>query len=351
MIVEHARDLARRWVVEEAQGMPGFAGAYFAGSTLDLPGAAVQPATSDLDVMVVLDDSDPPVKPGKVIYRDVVLDVSYLPRDLLRSPELVLGHYHLAGSFAAPSVILDPSGWLTELQVAVAEDFAERRWVSKRCEHARNNVLAFARSSSEADPFPDQVTAWLFAAGVTTHVLLVAGLKNPTVRRRYVAAQELLADSGHLDFYESLLELLGCAHMRRARAEDHLAALANAFDAAKAAVGTPFFFASDISDVARPIAIDGSRELIAGGDHRDAVFWMVATNARCQKVLALDAPAPLKDRFTHGFRHLLADLGVTSFADLRRRSEQVEAFLPRVWEVSEAIMAANRGVEDGRRAG
>jgi hypothetical protein len=62
------------------------------------------------------------------------------------------------------------------------------------------------------------VTAWLFATGVTTHVLLVAGLKNPTVRQRYVATRELLADYGRVDFYETLLELLGCAQMSRARA-------------------------------------------------------------------------------------------------------------------------------------
>ena len=38
-----------------------------------------------------------------------------------------------------------------------------------------------------ARPWPGQVLAWLFACGVTCHVLLVAGLRNPTVRTRYVA--------------------------------------------------------------------------------------------------------------------------------------------------------------------
>jgi hypothetical protein len=190
------------------------------------------------------------------------------------------------------------------------------------------------------------VTAWLFATGVTTHVLLVAGLRNPTVRRRYLAARELLADYGRLDFYETLLELLGCAQMSRARVEHHLAALADAFDAAKAVITTAFFFASDISDAARPIAIDGSQELIARGFHREAVFWMVATYSRCQKVLYHDAPAEMQEKFRPGYRHLLGDLGIGSSADLRQRNEQVEECLPRVWEVAEAIMAANRDIED-----
>jgi len=179
-----------------------------------------------------------------------------------------------------------------------------------------------------------------------THVLLVAGLKNPTVRRRYMAAQELLAGYGLLGFYETLLEMLGCAQMSRGRVEQHLAALAEVFDVAKAVVRTPYRFAADISDSARPVAIDGSRELIERGYHREALFWMVATYSRCQWVLYHDAPVEMQEKFGRGYRCLLADLGITSFADLQQRGEQVKGFLPRVWEVAEAIMAVNPGIEE-----
>src|SRR5439155_16138520 len=133
-------------------------------------------------------------------------------------------------------------------------------------------------------------------------VRLVAGLKSPTVRKRYLAVRELLAEYRYSDFYESLLETLGCVRMDRERVEHHLAALTQAFDAAKSVVKTPFFFASDISNIARPIAIDGSRDLIECGCHREAIFWMVATYSRCQKVLCHDAPAEMQDRFSPGYR-------------------------------------------------
>jgi hypothetical protein len=346
MIVKHAKDVVCQWVLEEATKAPGFYGAFYHGSTNWLPDDAALPATSDLDVMVVLADPNPPVKPGKFIYRDVLLEVSYLPSDQLQSPDLILGQSHLAGSFRTPSIISDPSGQLTKLQAAVSREYAKRQWVYKRCEHARSKVLRNLQSLNESEPFHDQVTAWLFATGVTTHVLLVAGLKNPTVRRRYLAARELLGEYGYLDFYETLLELLGCAQMSRERVEHHLAALTNAFDAAKAVVKTPFFFASDLSDIARPIAIDGSRELIERGYHREAIFWMVATYSRCQKTLYHDAPVEMQDRFSPGYRQLLGDLGITSPADLQQRGEQVREFLPRLWEVAEAIIAANPGIED-----
>jgi hypothetical protein len=345
MRVKQAKDIARRWVREKASGIPSFAGAVFHGSTNWLPDDADLPATSDLDIMVVLDIPDPPIKPGKFRYQDVLLEVSFLTSDELRSSEQVLGRYDLAGSFRVPGVILDPSGQLTELQAVVARQYAKPARVSRRCDDAKNRVLRNLRSLDAAAPFYDQVTAWLFATGVTTHILLVAGLKNPTVRTRYVAVRQLLAEYGHAAFYSSLLELLGCARMERAQAERHLAALAAAFDAATSVVVTPFFFASDLTDTARPVAIDGSRDLIARGDHREAIFWMVATYSRCEKVLHQDAPPEMQALFTPGYRRLLGDLGITTFADLARRGEQVKEFLPQVWSVAEAIMAANPEIE------
>jgi hypothetical protein len=346
MIVKEAKAAARRWVIEEASKIPGFYGAFYAGSTQWLPDEAVFPATSDVDIWIVLAGPNPPDKLGKFSYRDVVLEVSYLSKDQLQSADLILGDYHLAGAFRRPNLILDPSGQLAHLQAAVSKDFAKRQWVYKRCEHARNKVLAHLQASNETEPFHDQVTAWLFSAGVTTHVLLVAGLKNPTVRQRYVAVRELLAEYRRLDFHLTLLEMLGCAQMSRGQVEHHLAALGEVFDAAKAVLKTPFSFASDLNETARPIAIDGSRELIERGYHREAIFWIVATYSRCQKVLYHDAPVALRDRFTPGYRQLLGDLGISSFADLQQRQEQVKGLLPPVWEVAEAIMAANPEVKD-----
>src|SRR4051812_36125868 len=63
MHVRQAKAIARQWVIEAASTAPGFAGAFYHGSTNWLPDDAMLPAASDLDVMVVLDTPDPPVKP------------------------------------------------------------------------------------------------------------------------------------------------------------------------------------------------------------------------------------------------------------------------------------------------
>jgi hypothetical protein len=331
-------------VVEEASTAPGFVGAYFAGSASWLPDHADLPATSDLDVNLVFAGPDLPASRGKLLYRGLLLDVT--PRSLsqLGSPEQILSHYHLAGGFRTPSIILDPTGQLAELQAAVSRDFPKRPWVRVRCEHARRRVLEGLAALDGSAPLPDQVIGWLFPTGVTTHVLLTAGLRNPTVRKRYAAVRDLLADYGHLAFHETLLALLGSARVSQERAEQHLAALTEVFDAAAAVARTPFSFSSDISAIARPLAIDGSKELIRCGLHRETMFWIAVTLSRCQKVLAADAPE-LKQRFEPGYRDLLSDLGIRSFADIQERREQVKAHLPRIWEVAEAIMAANPEIE------
>ena len=345
MLVKDAKEIARRWIAEEATNLPGFSGAFFHGSINDLPDNATLSASSDLDIMVAL--SDPPAtKLGKFVYQGVLLEASYIALNALQSPEEILAISHMAGSFRSPSIIADPTGQLTKLQAVVARDFAKAHWVRARCEDVQSKILRNLNALKADDPLHDQVTSWLFATGLTTHMLLVAGLKNPTVRKRYLAARELLEAYHFLGFYDPLLDLLGCVQITEERVNNHLATMTAAFDAATAVVKTPFFFASDISDIGRVISIDGTSEMIEQGNHREAIFWIVATYARCQKILFHDASTEVYERYAVGFWELVAALGINSFADLQHRSEQIQTFLPSLCEVTEEILAANSEIEE-----
>src|SRR5690349_20171440 len=130
------KEAGRQWVLEQGRHTPGFVGAYFTGSVNWLPDDAPFPATSDLDVHLVLDDPGDALKPGKFIYRGVLLEASCIARDQLRSSEAVLSSGQLAGAFRASAVILDPTGTLTALQEVVSREYARRHWVRARCERA-----------------------------------------------------------------------------------------------------------------------------------------------------------------------------------------------------------------------
>lgn len=341
MNIGTARAAAADWVMRHAVRQDGFCGAYFSGSTVGRPDDAELPASSDIDVVVVLALDEPPPKPGKFVWRGALLEITYLPRSLLASPERVLASYHLAGSFRTDTLIADPIGELRALQAHVSRRFAERGWVRRRCRDAQLKIERSLQSLDPSAPWHDRVTSWLFPTGITTHVLLAAALRNPTVRLRYSAARSALSDFGHAGRYPELLELLGCAHWTAEQTERHLDGLARTFDAAAAAARTPFFFSTDITPSARPVAIDGSRELIRTGNHREAVFWIIATYARCHKILAADAPPERQRELAPAFEAAVADLGIASTGDLARRAEEVLRYLPRLWETAEAVMSAH----------
>jgi hypothetical protein len=319
--------------------VPGFQGAYFAGSVNWLPDDADLPTGSDLDVMVVLDGEGAEAGRRKLVVDGVLIEVSTLPLDLLRSPEQVLGDFALAGGFRVRSVIVDPTGHLTALQAKVMRHFADPDWVRRRGEHARSRSLRYLDGINDAMPLHQQMIGWSFGTSVTTLIPLVAVLLNPTVRRRYVAVRELLAEHGRLDLYERLLACLGAPEISPTQVTHHLAALADLYDATVPVMTTDFPFSADISRSSRHVAIDGSREMVEQGLHREAIFWLLVTSGRCLEILASDAPA-LIPQYEPQIRALLADLGIRSFADIDASRETTRALLPDVMAFAEGLISA-----------
>ena len=344
MNARQARAVANAWVASDARLLPGYRGALWHGSILTMPDAAVLEPSSDLDIVVVVDDPAALPSPGKIVRGGVLLDVSLVGQEEIRNPDALLANHSLAPTFRSPEVLDDPSGGLAAVTAAVEASFATRGAVERRVASAVDRLERNLGSLRPERTFPDNVMAWLFGTGITTHVLLVAGLRNPTVRKRYLAARDLLDDTGMPEVYPELLDLLGCRDWSPGRATRHLQALAEAFDAAGRVVLTPVFFANDLSSAARPIAIGGSRELIEAGDHREAVFWIVATWCRCMIVFHNDAPE-LEERFAPGFRATVEDLGIASLSDLVARADDVVAFLPSLMSVAEAVMDRTPGIE------
>ncbi|KKC47919.1 hypothetical protein VE23_13695 [Paenibacillus sp. D9] len=340
MRIGDARGLAAEWVREQGASGEGFVGAYLGGSTASMPEEAELPAGSDIDVFVVLEGEAAPPKLGKFIYGGALLEVTYLPWSELDSAEKVLGSYHLAGGFRNDRILADPSGRLGVIQRETARSFQDRFWVERRCRDALQRAKDGLSRAEPELPWHDRVTAWLFPTGVAAHVILTAALRNPTIRLRYLAARGVLEQYGLSGCYDELLQQLGSAKLRQARVEHHLAGLSRTFDAAAAAARTPFFFSSDITPEARPIAIQASLELIRSGNHREASFWIAATYARCRKILYADAPELLKP-LAPDFDELMDDLGIRSQADLERRAQRTLAYLPRLEEIAATIMERN----------
>ena len=327
MNLAECRELARLFMFEEVARLPGFCAAYTAGSTNWMPDDAVLPAGSDIDIMVTTADGNSAGTRRKFVRDGALFEVSYLPHDLFASPEQVLRDYHLAPSLRTAKIVFDPEGRLDRARDMLRREYDAPRSIRARTEAAREKVLKTLGTPN------DPIMSCLFGAGITTHMLLVAGLRNPTVRGRYLAVRELLTDHGFGEFHETLLELLGSRRISAHRAALHAGALGEVFDAACDCMPRPVAFAADIQECARPAAIDASFEMIARGDHREAMFWIAVTWARCITVLATN-------RFQDGFRAVLSDLGLDSDAAIQQRRIEIEKTLPRIGEIAEQIIGS-----------
>src|SRR3989344_563277 len=191
--VGHAREAAKDWVSVHAKHEPGFRGAYFIGSTATMPNEAELATDSDFDVAIIADNADPSRKPGKLSHRGALLEIAVFPWSWFESVDELSSSYHLAEGLRQNTIIEDPTSELRERQLQVTRSFREEVWVRRRYQNASNKVENFLSGIDPSAPWTDQILAWLFATGVTTHVLLVAALRNPTVRLRYLATREVLS--------------------------------------------------------------------------------------------------------------------------------------------------------------
>lgn len=339
MKIKDARNAARCWLAENAIELQGFAGAYLSGSTVWRDPDADFALGSDIDLFVVIDGAAPPDRPGKTLWRGVILDINYISLASIADPARILGDYHLAGAFVRDGLLSDPVGALAEIRHTVARDFARRDCILQRCANAGRRAIGFVEDFHRHTALHDRMTDLFFGAGVCAHMILVADQANPTIRRRYVEMRRSLERFGRLDVHQRLLGTLGSRNWTRSEADRFLKGTARAFDQAISVIRSPHPFASDTTAEARPVAVDGAAEMIDAGFHREAAFWLVAVTARSRAVVAVDGSAAQLGLLDEHVRSLLSGLGIDDDAAMIQRARQVETDVADTWAVCLEIAA------------
>lgn len=335
----NARQVAQEWVETAGRHLPGFAGAWLAGSLAWLPDDALIPRWSDTDILIVLQGTNPP-KLGKLLYNDVLLEVSFLEFDAVADAARLAADYRVSCSFVQGTLLADPTGRLAEVRASLASGFFRPQAIEERIHQVREasrSALTGEPSTSRSLPWQ---AMWVFPAGLPTHMPLLAIGENPTVRRRYEKVHAVFAQAGRSDLYDDLLAATGYGDLTH---DDVLAfweATATAFDRASPySARATSFFASDISPVARPISIDGTFAAIEAGHHREALFWLVATQARSLAIIEEVAPEAIDDRLQENFLALLNRLGLATAGERAAKSAAIVALLPAIEEFSLGLIA------------
>ena len=347
MDVKQVVQLANEWVELYGKQVQGFCGAYLNGGINFLLPHAPFPPYCDVDLIVVLQQGGKSSQENlELAYKGLILECGFKGLAEYDSPASVLANPHLAPNLAVNSVLSDPTGLLTRTHQAVAQEYTRRQWVVARCNYEKKRALGHLAQWSEADsPFEVLTQLWWFANFLAGSIA-VASLKPPTHRRALVLMQELLQAQGQLDQHEEMLSVLGFGHMSLETVEFYMQECAVAFDRAVAVKRTPFPWDVKLHAHIRPYAIEGSREMIDAGYHREAMFAIELFLVLSIIAIQNDAPEEDKPPFQALFGRFLGDLGVTTPADWRSRLERAKKLAEEIFRVADEIVESNAEIAD-----
>ena len=334
-------ELLHEWVELDARHRPGFAGAYLWGGITALPPDAPFALYRDVDIVVVQreagDDSE-----EEVLFHGLMLEVITHSLDAHRDAEAVLANPSMAPNIAATQILADPTGMLAPLQARVRAEYAEPRWIRARCEREKADALEHLSAMRTASTPYDRVNSVWLVLYALSGLLAVALLRRPTTRRTLSLLGELLLEQGRPDLQEAALTLWGSAAMDRAEVEAILARTAAAFDRAVEVYRTPFPFGFTLRPFLRPYYVEAAQEMIEQGQHREAMFWIMATAGESYIALANDAPEAEKPVYADELRALHRALGYTTPEAYARKVEQAERLIRDVFGVADGVIAAEQ---------
>lgn len=344
MIVREVKEIARQWIETQMDSLPEFRGAILAGSINWMPDDAPWPPASDVDVWGVMDvdetfDLDPYHQ--RFSHHGLIVDFAARSGSLFQDWEQVAGTYWLACHVAALGIIADKDGRMQALHEKVAEHYSQREWVRHRCDNAaalHDQELAYILLP---EPVIERGRLLHYVAVTYAQLLLVANLGNPTFRKAFVQARELLAEQNRPDVHESLLRIIGSCEIDDEQAGALYRNLEEAFGCSSRVARTRFNHDHFAREMARTPVVDGTRELIEAGYPREAVGWMLLVRPLCQTAIDFDASEQEIAYFQESYTSFLHTLGLYTLADYEARAELARSLRPTVMQVAEAIMDSN----------
>ena len=349
MKAAEAKNIARRWVEEEAAELPGFAGAWLMGSLNWLPDEAELSPTTDADMQLSFEDEASRERteatlPHKFLRDGLILEVGCGLLRAVSDSDEVLGNL-FACAFAAPNVLSDPTGTLERVHKAVAPEYAKLRWVLKRCEHVRGVFIPHHLKSMLSGPgLPQQIHEFLWLVICNAFIIHMSDLKLPTLRKALLSTNEILARYNKLDFQVVLLKFLGCHQATPTFAQQQLEDLRRVFPRAVELKQTPFPIHRAISAVNEPIAVGGCQEIIDAGYHRESLLWILAMRTHCQWVFENDAEEEERLEHRQTYLQTLEDFGFCTPVDASTRKEEAEDLVAQTMELAKEIAGVSPSV-------
>ena len=334
-----ARSIAERWVAEEASRTPGeVLGAFTWGSINWMAAVEPFPASSDVDVVVVVPSVDPERhRVRKRAYGGIVVEPFYLPREGFLSPERLLADCAVAPNLVDGTVLLDPEGLLRSVRAAITPELARRHWVRLRCRDRRDQALSLIAAFEASDSLAHVNAVTSNAVMAMAQMALIADLRNPTVKKALVKAHDVLASYGLAEEHRALLRLLGVANLGD---EDVLAVSSHcraALEEACRCLRTAFPPDNHVS-VHSLAALDlDVPACVRAGKGREIFLWVASLYAFAVIAILNDASEAVAAAATQVYLADMARVGAATLAEARGRLLACRPALQRMTDVTDDI--------------
>jgi hypothetical protein len=329
--------IVREWVENHARLLPKFAGAYLWGGITAMAADAPFHLYRDVDVVVVLSD-EVPDEESEVFYRDLILEVIWKHIDDHRDVEALLANPSAGPNLATTQLLADPTGIVAPVQQAVAAAYTHRRWVQARVE-AEKRMAQDGLANMQAAATPqDRLNAVRDFLGAISGLLAVAQLKRPTTRRTLALLHDMFVEQDRLDLNEAALIVMGSAELSRAEIETLMAQIMIDFDRAVEVYQTPIPYGFAVAAHIKPYYVEGTREMIEAGLHREAMYWVACLDT-VYLILANDAPEAEKPMFAAHFDALQSALNNTSAEAWSARVYTATRLAEEAYQMADVLVA------------
>ncbi|HET9662080.1 MAG TPA: hypothetical protein VFP05_17270 [Thermomicrobiales bacterium] len=297
MNVVQTKDIARRWVEEHAQEMPGFRAAHLVGGITAMDELAPFPRTKDVDLHLIFDDGSPILESRGPLPNILEIDVDGLALEMgikpvsdYATPEVILANPELAFHFTVKSALYDPDSWLDGLCREVMPRYADREWVDRRMEHERRGferMLGLRTLAQQLLGPSGQLSMLGYGSTFLAGAFSVAALRPPRIGGRvFVTIHGYLQELDRLDLHERLLAIYGLDRLSAPESQELLTETAGFFDLMLVRKQAPHPFDHKLHRHMRPYLIESCQQMIDEGFPREAASWMLPYFLATTDVLA-----------------------------------------------------------------
>jgi hypothetical protein len=284
--VMETKNVARRWVEENAQEMPGFRAAHLVGGITAMDDRAPFPQSKDVDLHLIFEDGSPMLGQRgplpnilEVSVDGLALEMGIKPVSDYATPEIVLANPELAFHFTVDSALYDPEGWLANLSREVMPRYADREWVDRRMEHEQrgfDGMLGLRPLANQLLGPSGELSMLGYGSTFLAGALSVAALRPPKIGGRvFVTVRGYLQELDRLDLHERLLAIYGLDRLSTPESQELLAETARFFDLMLVRKRAPHPFDHKLHPHLRPYLVDTCQQMIADGYPREAASWML----------------------------------------------------------------------------